>query len=254
MSTFPLPETGLFCWVELHTPDPGAAQKFYGALLGWTFQEAALPEGPYVIAKVGDKQVAGMLPLGAPAGTPPHWGVYVAVDDVKASTEAAARLGAHVVMGATTMGPGTFSVLQDPAGGTFMLWHTTAPMGPFLYGEPGALTWNELLSTNVDLAQRFYTQLFGWKADPQPMAGITYTVFQQGEVPVGGLIPQQMKGAPSVWASYFAVADADATFATATKLGATVLMPLTDLPGVGRFGWLQDPQGAVFGVIKNATP
>jgi predicted enzyme related to lactoylglutathione lyase len=85
-----------------------------------------------------------------------------------------------------------------------------------------------------------------------PMADHTYTVLKQGDAMVGGLMqqPADMKGAPSMWAVYFGVTDADATFATAQKLGAKVIMSLTDVPGVGRFGWLQDPQGAVFAVIK----
>jgi len=259
MPEFHTPETGRFCWVELQTKDPAAAQRFYGGLFGWTFEDMPMPEGKYTIAKAGGKQVAGLMLLpeqAASMGMPPSWGVYVAVNDVKASTEAAAKQGAKVLLGPTPMGPGTFSVIADPTGAVFMLWHTPQPMGSFLYGEPGALTWNELISTNADVAQSFYAQLFGWKGEPQQMPNMTYTVFKQGDTMVGGLMPQptSMKGAPSMWASYFAVADADATFATAAKLGATVIMPLTDLPGVGRFGWLQDPQGAAFAIIKNAMP
>jgi uncharacterized protein len=66
--------------------------------------------------------------------------------------------------------------------------------------------------------------------------------------------PDEAKGTPSMWASYFAVTDADATVATATKLGAKVLTPPTDIPDVGRFAWLQDPQGAVFAILKSAMP
>ena len=137
-----------------------------------------------------------------------------------------------------------------------MLWHTTQSMGTSLYGEPGALTWNELLSSNVDIAQRFYTQLFGWKAEAQTMPGVVYTVFKQGDALVGGLMaqPPDMKGAPSMWASYFSVTDADATFAKASKLGAKTVVPPTDIPGVGRFAWLQDPQGAVFAILKAIPP
>jgi len=81
----------------------------------------------------------------------------------------------------------------------------------------------------------------------------TYVVLKKGDTPVGGLMPQpQGMDMPSFWAVYFAVADADATFATARELGASVMLPLADFPKVGRLGWLRDPQGAVFAVIKGA--
>jgi predicted enzyme related to lactoylglutathione lyase len=259
MPEFPKPVTGTFCWVELQAKDLDGAKKFYGGLFGWTFEDLAIAEGKYTVAKVGGTNVAGLmpqLPQAAQMGGPPSWAAYVAVDDVKASTDAAARLGAEVLVPPTPMGPGTFAVLADPTAAVFLLWHTTQPMGSFLYGEPGALSWNELLTSNADVAQRFYTQLFGWKGEAMPMPEATYTVFKQRGTSVGGLMqqPPHLKGAPSMWTSYFAVADADATVATAARLGAKVLMPLTDIPDVGRFAWLQDPQGAVFAIIKNATP
>ena len=251
---------GRFCWVELQAKDTAAAKKFYGELFGWAFEEMPMPVGTYTLAKIGSNQVAGLMTMpeeSAKMGVPPNWGCYIAVADVKAGCDAAAKLGGKIILGPTPMGPGTFAVIQDPTGGIFMLWHTPQSMGTFLYGEPGALTWNELLSTNADVAQRFYTQLFGWKAEAQDMGQGMYTVFKQGGEFVGGGLmaqPPHMKGAPSAWFTYFAVADADATLAKATRLGAKILMPATDIPNVGRFGWLQDPQGTVFAILKNSMP
>jgi predicted enzyme related to lactoylglutathione lyase len=257
MPEFLAPVTGRFCWVEMHAKDHAAARRFYGELFGWSFEEMDLPEGSYTIAKVGGRQVAGVLTQPADRkGAPSLWVSYVAVDDVKASTEAAVSLGAAVVVEPKALGPGTFSVLGDPTGAIILLWHATRQMNPFLYGEPGALTWNELVTSNTDVAQRFYTRLFGWTAEVQQMPNLTYTVFKSGTTSVAGLLPQPeaMKGALSMWAAYFAVSDADAACAAAVRLGAKVLMPLVDLPDVGRFGWLQDPQGAAFAIIKNAMP
>ncbi len=250
---------GRFCWVELQTSDPVASRKFYEEIFRWTYDEMPMPQGTYAMAKVGGKLVAGVMKLPSEAaqmGALPNWGNYVAVADVTATVDAAAKLGANVMVPPTPMGPGTFAVLQDPTGGVFMLWQTTQSMGTMLYGEPGALTWNELLSTNVDIAQRFYTQLFGWTAEAQQQPNMIYTVFKNGDEMVGGMMPQpaDMKGAPSMWTPYFAVTDVDATFATATRLGAKVLMPATDIPNVGRLGWLQDPQGAAFAILKGSVP
>jgi uncharacterized protein len=259
MPVFDAPVTGRFCWIELQTRDVAAAKQFYGSLFGWSYEDLVVPQGSYAMGKIGGKTggklVTGVVALPAPE-QPPSWVSYVAVDDVQVSTDAAARLGAKVLLPPTTFGTGTLSALADPTGGTFMLWHTTQPMGAFCYGEPGALTWNELVSSNADVAQRFYTQLFGWQAEAMPMPGTSYTVLKHGQTAVGGLMqqPLDLAGAPSMWTAYFAVEDADATFASAVKLGAQVIVPVTDLPEVGRFGWLQDPQGAVFAIIKSAVP
>ena len=82
-------------------------------------------------------------------------------------------------------------------------------------------------------------------------AGI-YTIYKNGGVQAGGMmqIGKEMGPVPPHWAVYFAVDDCDATVAKAGSLGAKTIVPPTDIPEVGRFGIIQDPQGAVFAVIK----
>ncbi len=59
----------------------------------------------------------------------------------------------------------------------------------------------------------------------------------------------QGQGGPG-WLGYVGVEDVDATLAQAQKLGARVHHAPTDIPGVGRFAILADPQGAVFALFK----
>src|SRR3954469_13699672 len=78
---------GAFCWNELATRDPGSAEAFYSALLGWEFSrsEEGDPNGPpYWMIKNDEGWNGGMLGMGDafPAEIPPHWGVYFAVDSV----------------------------------------------------------------------------------------------------------------------------------------------------------------------------
>jgi predicted enzyme related to lactoylglutathione lyase len=82
-----------------------------------------------------------------------------------------------------------------------------------------------------------------------------YTSFINGERPAGGMytLPPEMANVPPNWLAYFAVEDCDATVAKATSLGAQTLSPAMDIPTVGRFAVLLDPQGAAFGVIKLAN-
>jgi uncharacterized protein len=63
-----------------------------------------------------------------------------------------------------------------------------------------------------------------------------------------------MEGVPPHWAVYFAVDDCDAAAEKAKGLGATLRMPPTDIPNVGRFAVIQDPQGAFFSIFKGLLP
>ena len=165
----------------------------------------------------------------------------------------AKELGGKIVLAPSQVGPGSMAVIRDPTGGVLALWSTKASMGTFLWGETNALSWNELITTDADAATKFYVGLFGWKTEAWPMGDFTYTILKNGDVQVAGLMPQpkEMAGAPSSWTAYFAVSDCDATAKKAEKLGGKIFIPPTDIPNVGRFSVLADPEGATFAVIKN---
>jgi predicted enzyme related to lactoylglutathione lyase len=250
--------SGSFCWIELQTTDLAAGRKFYEGLFGWktTDMPGAIP---YAIANNGDNQVAGMGVLADEAkkmGAPPNWLSYVAVDDAAAGAKQVASLGGKVLMGPMEMGPGNMVVAQDPSGAVFALWQQLQSMGTFQFGEPGSLGWNELSTTNYDQAGKFYASLLGWTPEPGQVPGMTYTTFKIGDAMTGGMMPQpkEMAGAPSMWSVYFSVADADKAIEKAKSLGAKVLTPAHDIPGIGRFAFLADPQGAAFAVMKFTPP
>jgi predicted enzyme related to lactoylglutathione lyase len=118
----------------------------------------------------------------------------------------------------------------------------------------GAISWNELLTTDVRGACVFYTELFGWTAEEMSMdEGMHYTVFKTGDRQVGGMmtLPEEaaQMGAPPHWGSYVTVDDVDAIAAKVDELGGKILVPPTDVPSVGRFTTFQDPQGAVISAI-----
>jgi predicted enzyme related to lactoylglutathione lyase len=122
--------------------------------------------------------------------------------------------------------------------------------------EPGAMCWNELSTTDVEAAGKFYRATFGWTTSPMDMGGgMTYTIFKAGDEQVGGMmaLTPQMKGVPPHWLTYFAVSDCDGTAKKVTELGGQVLVPPTDIPNVGRFAVSQDGQRAAFAFIKLQT-
>ena len=115
----------------------------------------------------------------------------------------------------------------------------------------GMFSWFELITTDVAGAKKFYKSLFGWKTTDMKMPGMKYTVAAVGKDEVAGMmpVPPKAKKMPPHWGVYVTVDDVDATAKKAVKLGGKILMPPTDIPGVGRFCVFQDPQGAVLSVI-----
>ncbi|MEO8417853.1 MAG: VOC family protein [Methylophilaceae bacterium] len=120
------------------------------------------------------------------------------------------------------------------------------------FKQNGAFSWCELKTTDVDAAKAFYTKLFGWDTEDMSMPGMTYTVVKAGGKGIGGImsIPQEAQGMPPRWSTYVTVDDVDETARTAEQLGAKLCMPPQDIPDVGRFCVIQDPQGAVICAIS----
>lgn len=122
---------GMISWHELMTGDVEGAKKFYADLLGWTYEEFPMEEGgSYWVAKVGDEGVGGIM--GTPpeaAGVPPHWGLYITVDNVDAIVKKAEKIGAKVLVPPTDIPKvGRFAVLQDPQDAAFAVITYSAEM------------------------------------------------------------------------------------------------------------------------------
>jgi len=117
--------------------------------------------------------------------------------------------------------------------------------------EQGTFSWAELATPDVEGAKKFYTSLLGWTTELAPVEGMSYTLAKAGEERVAGIMSNQCQGGEikPQWGIYITVDDADATARKAEELGGKVLIPPTDIPKVGRFSTLMDPQGVMFSVI-----
>jgi len=120
----------------------------------------------------------------------------------------------------------------------------------------GRFVWYELMTSDSDAAIDFYSKVIGWGTAVWEGGTTPYTVWLNGETPVGGVmpLPEEVKavGAPPHWMAYIATPDVDATVKQASELGGTVYHPPTDIPNEGRFAVLADPQGAVFAALTPA--
>ncbi len=246
---------GTPCWVDLGSPDLDASIGFYNALFGWDVPEAANSEatGGYRQAMKGGKPAAGMMPL-MQQGQPPAWSSYVSVTDADATAAAVKEAGGSVVAEPMdVMELGRMAVFTDPAGAFFGIWQPGTFVGAEIVNEPGALSWNELNTRDVEGAKAFYGAVFGWAFEDNDMgeAG-QYTTISSGEDMVGGILNMAERGVPDEvpahWQVYFAVEDTDAAVEQAKQGGGNVMVPPMEVPA-GRFSILVDPHGASFAVI-----
>ncbi len=118
------------------------------------------------------------------------------------------------------------------------------------YPAHGSFCWNELMTTDMEAASRFYGQLFGWNYKDS-MGDMPYSIVEGGGREQGGIMPMPPEAGqmPPNWGAYVAVDDVDASARQAEELGGKILMEPRDIPHVGRFCVIQDPQGAVLSMI-----
>ncbi len=243
-------QPGSFCWTELATNDRKKAAEFYGALFGWEAKEQPMgPDDVYVMLTKGGKTV-GALYQDTKSGAPPHWNCYVAVASADDAAAKAKSLGGSVVAGPMDVfEAGRMAVISDPEGAMIAVWQPNLNKGAELYGEEGALCWNELMSHAADRAKEFYTSLFGWTAKGSP----EYIELHLGDKAIGGIFPMSgpmFANMPNVWMPYFLVADCDASTAKVKSLGGRVMKEPDDIPKTGRFSVVGDGQGAMFNLFQ----
>lgn len=244
-------------WTDLATPDLDAAMAFYGSLFGWEFVVGDAAVGSYTMATKKSRNVAGMLPLSAEmaaGGMPPTWTCYVLVDDIEASVAKVPDAGGIVMQPPMdVVDAGRMSIVADPSGAVFCLWEAKKHRGADLMGEHGSMVWMELTTPDPAAVAPFYAQVLGWTCkDMGPDMG-GYQVFDTasgvGDGVAGAMAPQA-EGMPNYWGVYFAVDDCDVSAALAVELGATLLVEPMDIPTVGRFSVILDPQGAAFSILQ----
>jgi predicted enzyme related to lactoylglutathione lyase len=117
----------------------------------------------------------------------------------------------------------------------------------------GRFVWYDLMTTDPSKAEAFYTKVCGWGTQPWE-SPTQYTMWTANGRPMGGVMPVQNPGAPPHWLAYIACPDVDETVKKAESLGGKTFVKSTDIPNVGRFAILSDPQGAVFSAFASSNP
>ncbi|HYP48010.1 MAG TPA: VOC family protein [Thermoleophilaceae bacterium] len=241
---------GTFCWVDLATSDAEGAKAFYAALFGW--QSEDMPSGPtgtYTLLKIGGDDVAALYE--ATESPHPAWLSYVAVEDAEATAGRLEELGGSVMTAPFEVGPvGRMAVVRDPQGAVFALWQAGSKPGAAQVNAPGALTLNQLNTSDPEAAQEFYRALFGWEIHAVEGGDVPYWGIQnQGKLNGGMMQLPPGSPAPPHWLTYFGSPDVEADSLTLVELGGQVHVQPMSVPG-GDILVAQDPQGAVFGLFS----
>ncbi|MDD9911390.1 MAG: VOC family protein [Ahrensia sp.] len=252
---------GDFIWYELITTDISAANVFYSGLMDWTASDAGMPDRPYGMFSARGAMIAGALELTSDmlaGGAQPMWAAYLAVDDADAAAKRVVAAGGEILMQPWDIPDvGRITFVKAPDGALFYIMSgmTGEPSESFAAREPrvGHCAWNELASTDLVAAEKFYADLFGWeKAETIDLGEMgPYGLYKNGsdrDFNFGGFM-EAPDGMPSMWQFYFRVADIDKAADFTAKNGGTILVGPIEIPG-GEYSISGiDPQGAVFGCV-----
>lgn len=122
----------------------------------------------------------------------------------------------------------------------------------------GRFVWYDLMTTDPEAAQAFYTAVVGWGTQVWEAPGMSYTMWTAGGTPIGGITKiadeALASGEKPHWLAYVGVPDMDATASRVKELGGKVMVPPTSIPDTGRFSVFADPQGAVLATYASEKP
>lgn len=241
------------CWADVTTPDLEAAQRFYGTVFGWEFENMGPDFGNYTMCRKDGKNVAALSPPMPGGEAPPMWSLYLKTSDVNA-TAARMEAGGAKILVAPMEVPGSGHMLYafDPTGAAVGFWQPGNHTGAQLFGEAGALSWAEVNTRDAAAADAFYQALFGYEQEQiGDGTGFDYKIYKiDGNAACGRMKMSEEWPAeiPPHWMVYFGVDDADAAVQRITDAGGALRHGPFD-SAYGRIAVVADPHGAVFSVV-----
>jgi predicted enzyme related to lactoylglutathione lyase len=245
---------GQFVWRDLVSTDTSAARRFYGALLGWEFDEAERNGRTYLIARDAGGPFAGIVDIAAEENVGSHWVSYVSVPDVDKAAAAFESAGGKVLVAPLDTDGARAAVVADPQGAPLGLVRLnggdpTVPASP----RTGRFFWTEYLAADAKQALDFYEQQFGYQSESTDTGlGLEYFVLRRDRADAGLLqIPDNAsQNVRPNWLPYVLVDDPAPLVAKVSGLGGQVLLEPTLERRKSTLAIVADPSGGVVALQK----
>ncbi len=239
---------GAFVWQDLITTDATAARQFYGALLGWEFEETSRGGRPYLIARTATGPVGGLVDVRDLKDAASQWVSYVSVADIDRALQQVQSAGGKVIVPPTDAKSGRASVVVDPQGAAIgLLTPAKPPSADPIQPLAAHFFWREYLAQDATKALAFYKNLFGYDgSSTDARLGMEYFVLRRDR-PRAGLV--QIPGsAPQIrpqWLPYLLADNPAALAAKVAGLGGRVLLEPGSDRRNGTLAIVADPTGGV---------
>jgi uncharacterized protein len=249
-------EPGRFVWYDLMTKDVDAAKRFYGALLGWRFEDTKRGDKPYVIARIASDPVAGLVDVSSMPDAGPQWLSFMAVANVDQTVGMVKSGGGKVLIEPREIASiARAAIVTDPQGAPLGLAQLHRDIRGVVDPEHAVLSrffWQEYLAEDAAKALAFYTRLAGYTSTiTDTRLGVEYHVLRTATRPRAGLfqLPESSDVLPS-WLPYVLVDDPDALAAKVPGLGGKIVVPAAQERRNGSLAVIADPGGALLALQK----
>lgn len=246
-------ESGRFVWHDLMTRDVRVAKQFYGALLGWRFEDTKRGDRPYVLARAGSEPVAGFVDVSAIPDAGPQWISFMSVDDVDKSVALVQSEGGKVLLTAREVPSiARAAVVADPQGAPLGLAQLRRTVADPEQPKPGHVFWQEYLARDASQALAFYKRLAGYESKvTDTRLGVEYHVLQKTRGRAGLFqLPATAKDVEPNWLPYVLVSDPAGLAARVPGLGGRILVPAAPELRNGSLVVIADPGGAPLALQK----
>lgn len=248
------------CWVHLITRDLEDAQRFYGAVLGWTFRRGPLGRD-FVMARSDGVPAAGIGAVASAYQVAVAWMPYFSVPDADLVAGRIRERSGTVAVGPLTVGQGRAVLAADRDGAAFGIWEWTGRAATLAPTGNRAHAWLRLRTRDAFDAAIFYGEILGWESGESGGCEVAYVkeevLVRCNGRPLARISSGAVESAPDPqvrphWQVQFPVADVEATVLSAERHGGR-LMERRDVPQ-GNEATLRDPDGALFTVTDVRSP
>ncbi len=249
-------QRGKLVWIDLVTVDLPAAQRFYGALFGWTFADSGTGRGAYHLASLDGVPVAGLAERAAPPEQKrqSRWIAFMSVADVPAAVKSVvAGGGKELIAPRNVPARGEMAIVADPDGAPFGLINSAS-------GDPvdalpivGDWIWALYQSPDASGAAAFYQDLGGYEVvQDDPLGQAPHFLLATGGYARASLveIPAERSGMRPDWLYFVRVGNLRESLARVRELGGTVLVEPKPEVLDERLAVITDPTGAPLGLLE----